>query len=220
MHLTDSFIELVAYVLYFRKTVNVKQPPFEQIRADIMRLLSQSEEYLKKGHVTQEEYDQARFVVCAWIDEVILSSGWNDRNKWQREPLQRLYYNTTDAGEEVFERLNRLGLHQRELREVYYLCLAAGFTGRYCHEGDEYLLDQLKTSNLKLLAGSSVGIPSLERMELFPESHPAEPVESGDRKRTFNFSLFHIITFVSPVLLFVLLFVLYRLVLSGAGESF
>jgi type VI secretion system protein ImpK len=220
MHLTDCFMELVAYVAYFLKTAAMKQLPFEQVKADVLRLLTQSETYLKKGLVSQEDYDPARFAICAWVDEAILSSSWNQKSQWQREQLQRIYYHTTDAGEEFFERLNTLGLHQREVREVYYLCLALGFMGRYCNKGDEYLLEQLKTSNLKLLLGSSVGLPSLERAELFPEAHPTESFEVGPRKQKFRFSLLTIICLVGPVVLFGLLLLVYKFSLSGIGENF
>src|SRR4030066_1845521 len=98
MHLTDCFIELVAYVAYFLKTAAKKQPPFEQVKADILRLLTKSEECVRKGLFSQEDYDQARFMICAWIDEAILGSSWDHKNLWQREQLQRLYYNTTEAG--------------------------------------------------------------------------------------------------------------------------
>ncbi|MEE9612320.1 MAG: DotU family type IV/VI secretion system protein, partial [Desulfatiglandales bacterium] len=156
MRLSDCFVELIAYVAYFLKSLAQTQPPFEKVKADVQRLLSKSEECLPKGVFSQEDYDQARFAICAWADESILNSSWQEKSRWMGEQLQRLYYQTTDAGEEFFERMNRLAPHQREVREVYYLCLAMGFTGRYCHEGDDYLLEQLKTSNLKLLMGSSV----------------------------------------------------------------
>jgi len=220
MHLTDCFMELVAYVAYFLKTTAMKQPPFEQVKADVLRLLAQSETYLKKSLVSQEDYDPARFAICAWVDEAILNSSWNQKSQWQREQLQRIYYHTTDAGEEFFERLNTLGLHQREVREVYYLCLALGFMGRYCNKGDEYLLEQLKTSNLKLLIGSSVGLPSLERAELFPEAHPTESFEVGPRKQKIRFSLLTVVCLAGPVVLFGLLLLIYKFSLSGIGENF
>jgi len=220
MHLTDSFMELVAYVVYFIKTVEAKQPPYEQVKADILRFLTQSENYIKRGLFSQEDYDLARFMICAWVDEAILNSSWNQKGQWQKEQLQRLYYHTLDAGEESFERLNALGLHQREVREVYYLCLALGFKGRYHHKGDEYLLEQLRTSNLKLLLGSSVGLPSLERAELFPEALPAEPIEIVPQKQKFHFSPFTIACLVGPVVLFGLLFFIYQFSLSGVAENF
>ncbi len=220
MHLTDFFMELVAYVVYFLKTVGHKQPPYEQVKADILRLLTQSENVVKRGLSSQEDYDLARFMICAWVDEAILNSSWNQKTQWQKEPLQRLYYHTLDAGEEAFDRLNALGIHQREVREVYYLCLALGFMGRYHHKGDEYLLEKLKTSNLKLLLGSSVGLPSLERAELFPEAVPVEAASLGHQEQKFRLSPFTLACFLGPVLLFGLLFFVYQFALSGVGENF
>ena len=220
MHLTDCFMDLVAYVVYFLKTVSAKQPPYNQVKADVLRLLTQSEGCVKKGLFSQEDYDLARFMICAWVDEAILNSSWNDKSQWQREQLQRQYYHTLDAGEEVFERLNALGFHQREVREVYYLCLALGFMGRYHHKGDEYLLEQLKTSNLKVLMGSSVGLPSLERAELFPEALPTESIEIGPQKHRLRFAPLTIACLVGPVVLFGLLFLVYQFSLSGIAENF
>jgi type VI secretion system protein ImpK len=221
MHLTDCFMELVAYVIYFQRTVARKQPSYDQVKADILRLLTQSEGGLKKGLFAQEDYDLARFMICAWVDEAILNSSWNQKQLWQKEQLQRLYYHTTEAGEEVFERLNTLGLQQREVREVYYLCLALGFMGRYCHPGDEHLLEQLKTSNLRLLLGSSLGVASIEKAELFPEAFPTGPGQKMvPQRQPFRFSLFTLACLAGPVLLFGLLYAVYHFALSGIGENF
>jgi type VI secretion system protein ImpK len=219
VRLTDCFIELVAYVAYFLKTVATRQPPFDQVKGNVQRLISGSEDYLINGAFSQEDYDLARFAICAWVDEAILSSSWNEKGRWQGEQLQRLYYQTTDAGEIFFERLNEIGHHQRDVREIYYLCLTLGFTGRYCHKGDEYLLEQLKTSNLKLLTGSSMGLPSLERGELFPEAYPAEAGEVGPQKGKFRFSTFTIACLCAPVALYAVLFLIYCFVLSNVGEG-
>ena len=219
MHLTDCFMDLLGYVSYFLKTAAKRQPAYSQVKADITRLLGQSEECVKRGLFPPEEYDQARFAVCAWVDEAILSSGWKEKAQWQREQLQRVYYRTTEAGEEFFERLNALGFQQRGVREVYYLCLALGFAGRHCNPGDEFLLGQLKTSNLKLLLGTSVGIPSLEREQLFPDAYPTETFDVGPRERKFRFSAFTVACLAGPVVLFGLLFLVYRFALSGVGEN-
>ena len=219
MRLTDCFIELVAYAAYFLKTVAKRQPPFDQVKADIQRLISKSQESLNNGAFSQEDYDLARFAIFAWIDEAILNSSWKEKHLWQGEQLQRFYYQTADAGEIFFERLNTLGPHQRDVREVYYLCLAIGFMGRYCHEGDEYLLEQLKTSNLKLLTGSSVGLPSLEKGELFPEAYPVESSEVISLKEKKRFSTFTLLCLGTPVLLYSVLFLIYGFILNNIGES-
>jgi type VI secretion system protein ImpK len=219
MHLTDCFMELMAYVVYFQRTSQKRQPPFEQVKADVTRLLSQSEALSRKGETSREEFDTARFAVCAWVDEAILSSPWSQKNLWQREQLQRIMYNTTEAGEEFFDRMNALGFHQREAREVYYLCLALGFMGRHCHAGDDFLLAQLKSSNLQVLLGSSAGIPSLERSELFPEGYPSgasAPVAAAAKSGITRFT---ILCISAPAVLFGVLFLIYRFSLSGLGDN-
>ncbi len=220
MHLTDCFMPLVAYVTYFQQNAASSQPSFEQVKGDVRRLLSDGESYVKKAVFSHEDYDSARFAICAWVDEAILASSWNHKNLWQREQLQRLYYSTTDAGEEVFDRLNSLEFHKREVREVFYLCLALGFKGRFVHRGDEYLLEQLKTSNLKLLLGSSVGLPSIDREELFPEAYPTQVVSITPRRRAWRFSPFNFFFLAGPVLLFSVLYLIYHFVLNGITENF
>jgi len=219
MRLTDIFMELLAYVTYFNKSVAVKQPSYDQVKADITRLMSDIEIRVGQAQITPDDFDLARFAVVAWVDETLLSSEWQDKDSWQKESLQRLYYQTADAGEIFFDRLNGIGPHQRDVREVYYLCLAMGFKGRYIDEGDDYLLDQLKTSNLKLLTGTSVGIPSLEKGNFFPEAYPLAAEAFAPSKSSRRFSKFTLIGFAVPVVLFVGLFVIYTFILGHLGDN-
>jgi type VI secretion system protein ImpK len=219
MRLTDCFIDLIAYVAYFIKTVESKQPSFERIKTDIERMISDSQECLKSGDFSQEDYDLARFAIFAWIDETILNSPWKERNRWLGQQLQKEYYNTSDAGEIFFEKLNIVGLHQRDVREVYYLCLAIGFTGRYCKQGDEFLLDQLKSSNLKLLTGTASGVTSLEATELFPEAYPLDDNNQRHHKSRYRVPTFTLLCMGFPVVLYIVLFIVYRFILSNVGDN-
>jgi type VI secretion system protein ImpK len=220
MHLSDCFIKTLAYVGCFNKAVLVGAFGYEQVKGDIQALFKESDALLRQGNFNKDEYDMARFAVCALVDEAVLKSPWPHRHLWLQEQLQRSYYNTTDAGEEFFQRLSMLGLHQREAREVYYLCLALGFTGRYCHVGDEYQLEQVKMSALKLLLGSSVGLPSLERNDLFPEAHPSAPIQPGAKRMRAGSRMLVGLCLVGPVMLFGLLYLVYRFTLAGVGSNF
>lgn len=220
MPLSDFFMPVIAYMLYFLKTVERQQPVYDQVKADISRLLAQAEEAVRKGLVSPEDFEAGRFAVCAWIDEAILNSNWPQKQQWQREQLQRLYYQTTEAGEEFFERLNVLGLHQREVREVYYLCLALGFMGRFHQPGDEVLLEQLKNSNLKILTGSSLGLPTVEGKQLFPESYPGEIIGPSAATKKSSFPLLTVVGILAPIVLFGALYFIYRFILKGIGENF
>lgn len=219
MRLTDCFIDIIAYVAFFNKRAATRQPHFDQVKADILRLLTESQNRMGRGNFSREDYDLARFAVVAWVDETILNSPWNEKDKWQREQLQRIYYQTTDAGEIFFDRLNAIGPHQRDVREVYYLCLALGFKGRYIHEGDDYLLDQLKTSNLKVLTGSSVGVPSLEKGDLFPDAYALESTAVSPAKPLGRFSTFTLLCVSFPVVLFLGLYLIYAFILGNVGDN-
>lgn len=224
MRLIDCFVDIMVYVSYLVKPGSEKpgagnQIAFEKARADINRLIKESDRFLEDEAVLRSDYDLARFGVFAWVDEAVMSSSWEGRNQWQRELLQRQYYNTVDAGELFFDRLNSVGLHQRDVREVYYICLTMGFTGQFCNAGDEILLEGLKNENLKILTGSSVGVPSIDNRELFPEAYPEESDAVMPRKTGKGISFFTIFCLTAPVVLYSGLFLIYRFVLSNVGET-
>jgi type VI secretion system protein ImpK len=219
MRLIDCFIEMLAYVVYFLKTAKARQPVSAQVRADIDRLVSQCDARALEKGIPKEDYDHARFAIFAWVDEAIMNSAWNEKEQWQRNQLQRIHFQTTDAGEIFYERLNSLGPHKRDVREVYYLCLAMGFTGRYIHEGDDFMLEQLRASNLKLLMGSSLGLPSLEKGELFPEAYPKASDQVIPKKSKPGLSLIMLLSIGFPVVFYGVLFLIYRFILSSIGQN-
>ena len=65
MHLSDYFIELVAYVNYFLRSEESQKLAGDQLKNNIQKLLSKSEDGLRKGEISTDDYDQARFAVCA-----------------------------------------------------------------------------------------------------------------------------------------------------------
>lgn len=220
MRLRDCFAELIAYVAYFTNSRNISSLSFEQVQIDVHRLLTETESTMRSTGIDIEEYNEARFAVCAWVDETLLSSNWDGSTEWQRDSLQRKYFQTSDAGQEFFERLNNLGQQQRDAREIYYLCLAMGFKGRYHQDGDAPLLGQLKTSNLKFLLGSSIGLPSLDRTELFPEAYPVEGVELEAPKGKGFITPGALTALIAPLVLFGGLFLVYSFILNNIGENF
>lgn len=217
MHLSETFMDVIAYVVYFLKDAGKRSQPYEQVRTRVLQLLNDGRN--EAFEFAPEDYDQARFAICAWIDEAIMNSQWSERTAWQREPLQLKFYQTMNAGELFFDRLNSLGGHQNDVREVYYLCLAMGFMGRFCKEEDRFLLEQLKTSNLKVLTGKSVGLPGLKKSELFPDAYPAETAQVAPKKSGGRFGLLDIALAIFPVALFGVLFLIYNFVLGNMSTN-
>src|SRR5215813_3389050 len=144
----ELFSDLFAYVLLFEQThlQGEFQPSYEQVRRDIAALLEQQKAAAKRQGMLEQDYHDACFAVVAWADETILRHlTWKHHNQWNTFQLQLEYYDTRNAGEEFFERLDRLRAEQKEVREVYYLCLGLGFSGRYfLGLEDELKLNQIR----------------------------------------------------------------------------
>ena len=217
MRLADCFTDMMAYTVMLKKRTG-PDLSFDQARAHMDRLIRDSEALSGQARVAREDYDLARFAIFAWIDEAIMGSSWDGRTYWQGEQLQRRYFQTADAGELFFQKLNTIGPHQNPVREVYYICLALGFTGQYHNKGDDMLIDQLKVSNLKLLTGSSLDLPAIDRMQLFPDAY-AKNTETSDAGAPGGFSLLTAAAFLAPVGLYGILFLIYKFVLSNVGET-
>jgi len=216
MRLSDCFLDLIVYVAY---TMNKKPHihlSYDHFRNETQRLISDSEICYKNYAYSQEEYQLARFAVFAWIDETVLSSSWENKGPWQSEKLQ-FEFKTADAGELFFEKLNKLSpldpKHQN-VREIYYLCLSLGFMGKYINDQDGPLIDSLKTQNLKVLTGSSAGIPSIHKEQLFEKAYPqTENVEMQSQNR-FQMPLFVTLCIALPAGLVIILFFVFRFVLN------
>jgi type VI secretion system protein ImpK len=86
--------------------------------------------------------DQAKYALTAFLDETIINSESNVKESWVAETLQIKFFNDSLAGENFFKRLETMLPDLRkniEVAEVYYLCLALGFQGRYRLSGAEVL---------------------------------------------------------------------------------
>ncbi|GFK95778.1 hypothetical protein NNJEOMEG_03646 [Fundidesulfovibrio magnetotacticus] len=107
MRLVDCFIESVTLVLDVARKPQAF-PKYEDTRDKVETLINGAGRMAKKLGVSAAEFQEARFAVCAWMDEMILGSAWEGKAQWLHQPLQRVVYDTVNAGEEFFERLDAL----------------------------------------------------------------------------------------------------------------
>lgn len=210
-------MDLIAYVVYRIQDKKELSISFDRMKNDIDGLIQKSSETAQKNGMDPADYALARFAVFVWVDETVLKSSWDEKHLWRKSLLQRRYYKTTGGGAQFFERLSELEPYQSEVREMFYLCLALGFSGKYGATGsDLMLLDSLKATTLKRLTGTSDGFAQIGKRELFPEAYPEgdntiETSDTSDRK--WRFAFFSLA--LSPVVILLLLFILYRFVLNN-----
>ncbi|GFO58120.1 type VI secretion system protein ImpK [Geomonas silvestris] len=220
MHLVESFLPLFLYQLRLLERIARDQPPYPEVRAEVEELIRLSDGHPARTVVSQKEYAEARFAVCAWIDEGILNSGWQHKEPWLAAQLQRVYYGTSDAGELFFSRLKELEKVQQEVREVFYLCLALGFSGRFCQEEDAWQLEQVQASTLKLLRNGHLAPIDPEVPGLFSAPRPASGASPAPRRPLAALFSLGPICIAASLVLFAVLYLIYFLTLSGIGKNF
>ena len=217
--LCSLFSPVFAYVQGLRRLESHIQPEFSEIRRKIDHLLKESAASARDLSVDPRDYDSARFAVCAWIDETMMATRWDARAQWRKSLLQSELYGVTNAGEEFFERMDKLSRQDTTVREVYYWCLGLGFAGRYCGPGDEVLLAQLKRSVHKQLSKENAVLSGFKTRNLFESAYEGAGRFGAGRNDFKRWTTFRLFFLVVPPLLLAALYVMFRIILSGASNS-
>lgn len=216
----DLHKDLFIYMLMWSKTCSVRQPPYSEVRAKVKVMLDEQLDRVTRDGLNPENYKQTRFAVCAWIDELVMNSAWEHHDEWQKELLQAEYYRTTNAGEEFFERLSRLHPEQKEVREIYHLCLCLGFKGRYCWDDDAPKLKEIMHQNYALLPGPLVEVRDLGLERLIPSAYPGQDIEMSPKTKGSSMSRMKVaLLALIPPAFFLLLYIIYRYVLGTTLDN-
>jgi type IV/VI secretion system ImpK/VasF family protein len=85
----------------------------------------------------QKQFDAAAvqaalLAICAWADERIMNAEWEGVSEiWPDTLLQKKYFNTNLGGELFYDKLKNLFSDTLIAHDVFALCLAQGFKGKY-----------------------------------------------------------------------------------------
>ena len=121
----------------------------EDFNTRVDQLLGQFDRHARNFAKPPESVHEAKYAICALLDEIILSTDSLIRDSWERQPLQLRLFGEHLAGEGFFDHLDKLRMQPEknvEALEVYYYSLLLGFQGKYMLEGLEklhYLTSQL-----------------------------------------------------------------------------
>jgi type VI secretion system protein ImpK len=220
LRLIDCFLGVMAATVFATRSDDQAPVDAEAFRRDVETLLAQGEKAAQDAGFSKDDIDQARFAVCAYVDEVIQLSGWSARELWAAAPLQRAYYNTTNAGVEFFKRLDSLTEDNVPVREVYATCLAAGFKGQYFQERHSQTLTEIRKSNLRSVWGDDYSDASLSAGLLFPQAYAPEGQKGKGRHIWRRGNLSTLILFIIPPLVTLMAYLFYRMQLNKAIFDF
>ncbi|EIX6435552.1 type VI secretion system protein TssL, short form [Salmonella enterica] len=114
------------------------------------RWVDDARDALSKAGFSGKSVEHMLYTQCALLDESVLNRKRQDDGyiTWLTTPLQARYFSTTNAGEELWERIRTV------LREpapdvavltCFYRALTLGFVGRYREQDDERREDVLES---------------------------------------------------------------------------
>ncbi len=150
-------------------------PAADVMQRRISALLDEMERRGATARIAQRDLEDVKYAIVAFLDEQLFRAQWAGRQHWMLEPLQLIYFNENTAGEGFFARLEALEREagRAHVLEIYYLCLALGFQGKYAvrsGEGLGAILDKLSARLARSLAfGDTISPHGL-------------PVETGRRR--------------------------------------
>lgn len=158
-----------------------------------------------------EYFDESWFAAAAWLDEKLAQARITTGEE-AGPRFQRRYFDTANAGEEFFERLDKLVERWKESRDpeianvidVYVACIDLGFLGKYYLPEERHRLDECRQRCLDAIGPERV---DARRAGLLGEG-PASGAPAA--KPAGMWALWCV-----PVVVTLGLFVLYRLLLSS-----
>jgi len=128
--LADLCADLLAFALELKRSGDPGD--VETLRLRIDEQFRDMDVRARQADVPQQDVQLAKYAIAAFIDETILTSSWTIKDAWADKPLQLAYFNDFSAGEEFYTKIDAArGAKNASVLEVYYLCLALGFRGKY-----------------------------------------------------------------------------------------
>lgn len=202
----DCVIHLFSFTYYLTEKLTDEQIPYDRVTGNYAKLIKRSKKQAQSAGIPKKEFDRALFPVCAWIDEVILETNWEYKLEWVKNSLQKKYFNTTSAGAQFFENLNKLKSEDTGILEVYDYCLASGFKGSLHDKYDSEKLSRIQTDILKKVQDENLSqLPGI----IFPDAGSTDFDKRLKRKRWKGLSNYTSLFVLLPVLLFLVLYYIF-----------
>jgi type VI secretion system protein ImpK len=136
-------------------------PSTTVLRQQIANMFERMKQRAAEVGVTSEDIREAQYPLAAFLDEQILKTQWGGRYEWQQQPLQLQWFGENTAGDNFFERMSVLARQptRAHVAEVYVLCLAHGFQGRFAMNDAQALQPTLEQASLMLAPALAAAEP-------------------------------------------------------------
>lgn len=123
--------DVLSLILQLRNSRDLPAPDILQRR--VLQLFETMMQNGREARIPEQDMIDAKFALAAFADEVIYHSTWAGKQQWLSNPLQLQFFQLNTAGDQFFVNLDNLhGQRNRaHVAQIYFLCLALGFQGKY-----------------------------------------------------------------------------------------
>jgi type VI secretion system protein ImpK len=132
----NPLLQAASTLLRLAGQARATQAPIDvpDLRRQALDEIRRFEERARSSGVANEIVLAARYVLCATLDEAVLSTPWGSQSEWAQHPLLVSLHREAWGGEKFFDMLDRITndpAKHIDLMELQYVCLALGFMGKY-----------------------------------------------------------------------------------------
>lgn len=123
--------DVLSLILQLRNSRDLPAPDILQRR--VLQLFDTMMQNGREARIPEQDMIDAKFALAAFADEIIYHSNWPGKTQWLSNPLQLQFFQLNTAGDQFFANLDSLhGQRNRaHVAQIYFLCLALGFQGKY-----------------------------------------------------------------------------------------
>ena len=129
--LVDAAGTILSLVTQLRNTAS--HPDVQLLYQKAIELVREYERRLRDYQIDPQTISNARYTLCALIDETVLNTPWGNHSFWSTKSLLTTFDHQTWGGEYVYQILEnclRAPDQNRNLLELIYIAMSLGFMGK------------------------------------------------------------------------------------------
>lgn len=173
----DLATPVFAYAAMLPRDPGGMHPGYDAFREQVLTALAAIDRDAAEHGIDREDAADAVYALSLFMDEQVADSEWTGKGQWLGEPLSIVKLADPEGGINFFRRLDEFGDRRKPVKEVYLVCLAMGYRGRYAE------LDPAqqgsKIGEIRQRIVRSIYAKPVDSMEvLFPEAYElSAPIE-------------------------------------------
>lgn len=109
-------------------------PDLNRLFSELVMQIKTIGENLRNAGKTDDVIVTSRYLICSFIDEMVLTTPWGGNSNWSTQSLLSFFHKEALGGAKFFEILKRneqQSARYIDVLELSYVCLSLGFLGKY-----------------------------------------------------------------------------------------